>query len=265
MCVTEGDRPSTANSPHDSTLRLPRRGCRKKYSACIHAHVLARVAALPCLPLFCGRAKWRSVSQRRTSASPFCAFYHILWNLACFIIQNSVQQQRVARRPCNISTHVRTSSKRTPLLDDGCSTRESCPPLSFVELAAWFCAPTYRCTFHCIFFYSVLAPRIEKNRALRLAPFCPRTHKRTHLVCILRVTFPPSFYSPMACAWLRKAKLFSTADALKMYRAVYRARFRRPSRFYRGTRRNVGVTWIPWVIVRPDLPELPFGIEKTKV
>lgn len=134
-------------------------------------------------------------------------------------------------------------------------------PFSFVELAARFCAPTYRCTFHCIFFYSVLVPRIEKNRALRLAPFCPRTHKRMHLVCILCVTFPPSFCSPMACAWLRKAKLFSTADALKMYRA----RFRRPSRFYRGTRRNVGVTWIPWVIVRPDLPELPFGIEKTKV
>lgn len=76
--------------PTQGTTTLSVAGWRKKYSACIHAHVLARVAVLPCLPLFCGRAKWRSVSQRRTSTVLLRAFYLFLNNLPCFIPQTSL-------------------------------------------------------------------------------------------------------------------------------------------------------------------------------
>ena len=168
-------------------------GCRKKYSACIHAHVLARVAAstgrAP-TPLLALRSSENDVRSRNAELLPllFCRFSLPLFAEPGLLYYTKFHGIAASlRRPCNISAHVRTSSKTDASTPTSCSTRELYSlslslslsrdlSLFSVKLAARLCAPT--CNY---VRFSTQCPCSSAHREKPCSEEKETIHARTHI------------------------------------------------------------------------------------
>lgn len=193
--MTEGDRPSTANSRHDYTQRcwLAQKIFR------VHSRTRARACCSTAVPT----TVLRSSEMTFGLATPnfhrsFTRFLPLFEQPALLYSTNfPLKFNRVISH---------TSSKRT--LSD--STREIIfsPPFFPPNLAA-LRGYVYRCTFHCTFFHGVLALHASREKPTRprqaAAAAFPLSTQATMNACTnasrlhLRVAFPPSSY--VAARW----------------------------------------------------------------